>query len=81
MYGMTFNDLLDQCIEFQSEVRVCYWDNRKGERILGDSVANPAAYETLCNQSIKYIYVDKEPGESGEQVIYIEVVNPYDDEE
>lgn len=81
MYGMTFNDMLDQCIEFQSEVRICYYDYRKGERILGDSIANPGVYETLCNQPIKYIYADKEPGESGEQVIYIEVENPYDDEE
>lgn len=27
------------------------------------------------------VHVDKEHGESGEQVIYIEVENPYDDEE
>lgn len=81
MYGMTFNDMLDQNIDFQSEVRVCYWDYRKGERVLGDSVADPAVYETLCNQPIKYIYVDKEPGESGDNVIYIEVENPYDNEE
>lgn len=81
MYGMTFNDMLDQNIDFQSEVRICYWDYRKGERVLGDSVADPAVYETLCNQPIKYVYVDKEPGESGEQVIYIEVENPYDNEE
>lgn len=78
---MTFNDMLDQCIDFQSEVRICYWDNRKGERILGDSVANAKVYDLLYDQPIKYIYVDKEPGESGEQVIYIEVENPYDDEE
>lgn len=81
MYGMTFNDMLDQNIDFQSEVRICYWDYRKGERVLGDSVADPAVYETLCNQPIKYIYVDKEPGESGDNVIYIEVENPYDNEE
>ena len=81
MYGMTFNDMLDQNIDFQSEVRICYWDYRKGERVLGDSVANPALYETLCNQPIKYIYADKEPDESGDNVIYVEVKNPYDDEE
>lgn len=81
MYGMTFNDMLDQNIDFQSEVRICYWDYRKGERVLGDSVADPAVYETLCNQPIKYVYADKEPGESGDNVIYVEVKNPYDDEE
>lgn len=81
MYGMNFNDMLDQGIDFQSEVRICYYDYRKGERVLGDSIADPAVYETLCNQPIKYVYTDKEPGESGEQVIYIEVENPYDDEE
>ena len=81
MYGMTFNDMLDQGIEFQSEVRLCYYDYRQGERILGDSVADPGFYEMLCNQPIKYVYTDKEPKESGEQVIYIEVENPYDDEE
>ena len=78
---MTFNDMLDQGIDFQSEVRLCYYDYRQGERILGDSVADPAVYEALCNQPIKYVYADREPGESGEQVIYIEVENPYDDEE
>lgn len=78
---MTFNDMLDQGIDFQSEVRLCYYDYRQGERILGNSITDPAVYETLCKQPIKYIYVDKEPGESGEQVIYIEVENPYDDEE
>ena len=78
---MTFNDMLDQGIDFQSEVRLCYYDYRRGGRILGDSVTDPAVYETLCNQPIKYVYVDKEYGESGEQVIYIEVENPYDDEE
>lgn len=81
MYGMTFNDMLDQNIDFQSEVRICYYNYRKGGRILGDSVANPAVYETLCNQPIKYIYADKEPDESGDNVIYVEVKNPYDDEE
>lgn len=81
MYRMTFNDMLDQNIIFQSEVRICYWDYRKGERVLGDSIVDPAVYETLCNQPIKYIYADREPGESGEQVIYAEVENPYDDEE
>ena len=78
---MTFNDMLDQGIDFQSEVRLCYYDYRQGERILGDSVTDPGFYEALCNQPIKYVYTDKEPGESGEQVIYIEVENPYDDEE
>lgn len=81
MYGMTFNDMLDQGIDFQSEVRLCYYDYRRGGRILGDSIANPGVYETLCNQPIKYVYTDKEYVESGEQVIYIEVENPYDDEE
>ena len=81
MYGMTFNDLLDQNIDFQSEVRLCYWDYRQGDRILGDRITNPAGYGILCNQLIKSIYADKEPGESGEQVVYIEVENPYDDEE
>ena len=78
---LSLNDMLDQCIDFQSEVRLCYWDYRKCERILGNSVTDPGLYETLCNQPIKYVYTDKEPGESGEQVIYIEVENPYDDEE
>lgn len=78
---MNFNDMLDQGIDFQSEVRICYYDYRKGERVLGDSIADSAVYETLCNQPIKDVYVDKERGESGEQVIYIEVENPYDDEE
>lgn len=81
MYRITFNDLLYQGIEPQGEVRLCYYDYRQGERILANSIANPAVYETLCNQPIKYIYIDKEPGESGEQVIYIEVENPYNDEE
>ena len=55
----------------------------KGQKMFkyGDYVANPAVYETLCNQPIKYIYADKEPGESGDNVIYVEVKNPYDDEE
>ena len=78
---MTFNDMLDQGIDFQGEVRICYYDYRQGERILANSIANPGVYETLCNQPIKYVYTDKEPKESGEQVIYIEVENPYDDEE
>lgn len=81
MYGMTFNDMLDQGIDFQSEVRLCYYDYRRGERILANSIANAKVYDMLYNQPIKYIYADKEPGESGEQVVYIEVENPYDDEE
>lgn len=81
MYRMTFNDMLDQCIDFQSEVRLCYWDYRRGERILGNSITDAKDYDVLYNQPIKSIYADKEPGESGEQVVYIEVENPYDDEE
>ena len=81
MYGLTFNDMLDQGIDFQCEVRICYYDYRQGERILANSIANATVYDMLYNQPIKYIYADKEPGESGEQVVYIEVENPYDDEE
>lgn len=81
MYGMTVNDMLDNCIDFQGEVRVCYYDYRRGERILANSIADAKVYDMLYNQPIKYIYADKEPGESGEQVVYIEVENPYDDEE
>ena len=81
MYGMTVNDMLDNCIDFQGEVRVCYYDYRRGERILANSIADATVYNMLYNQPIKYIYADKEPGESGEQVVYIEVENPYDDEE
>ena len=81
MYGMTVNDMLDNCIDFQGEVRICYYDYRRGERILASSIANATVYNMLYNQPIKYIYADKELGESGEQVVYIEVENPYDDEE
>ena len=81
MYRMTVNDMLDNCIDFQGEVRVCYYDYRRGERILANSIADATVYNMLYNQPIKYIYADKEPGESGEQVVYIEVENPYDDEE
>lgn len=81
MYGMTVNDMLDNCIEFQGEVRICYYNYRRGERILANSIADATVYNMLYNQPIKYIYADKEPGESGEQVVYIEVENPYDDEE
>ena len=81
MCGITFNDMLDQGIDFQGEVRICYYDYRRGERILANSIANATVYGMLYNQPIKYIYADKEPGESGEQVVYIEVENPYDDEE
>ena len=81
MYRMTINDMLDNCIDFQGEVRICYYDYRRGERILANSIADATVYDMLYNQPIKYIYADKEPGESGEQVVYIEVENPYDDEE
>ena len=81
MYRMTVNDMLDNCIDFQGEVRICYYDYRRGERILANSIADATVYDMLYNQPIKYIYADKEPGESGEQVVYIEVENPYDDEE
>lgn len=81
MYRMTVNDMLDNCIDFQGEVRICYYDYRRGERILANSIADTTVYNMLYNQPIKYIYADKEPGESGEQVVYIEVENPYDDEE
>lgn len=81
MYGMTFNDMLDQGIDFQSEVRLCYYDYRKGDRVMANELADQHLYNILANQPIKYIYADKEPDESGEQVVYIEVENPYDDEE
>lgn len=75
---MTYNDMLDSGIEFQSEVRLCYYDYDKEERINADWVKNPALYESCCNQEIKYIYTDKERNEGGELVIYIEVENPFD---
>lgn len=78
---MTFNDMLDQGVEFQSEVRLCYYDYRKGDRVVANELADQRLYDILANQEIRYIYTDKEIGESGEVVIYIEVSNPFDDEE
>ena len=57
---MTFNDMLDSGIEFQSEVRLCYYDDNKEERIIADCVKNSALYESCCNEEIKYIVLRKE---------------------
>ena len=78
---MTYNDMLDQGIDFQSEVRLCYYDYRKGDRVTINELSDPILYNTLTNQEIRYIYTDKEIGEPGEQVIYIEVANPFGEDE
>lgn len=78
---MTFNDMLDQGVEFQSEVRLCYYDYRKGDRVMANESTDSRLYNTLANQEIRYIYTDKEIGESTEQAIYIEVSNPFEEEE
>ena len=70
---MTYNDMLDSGIGFQSEVRLCYYDYDKEERINADWVKNPALYVSCCNQGIKYFYTDQGPKKIGELVIYIEV--------
>ena len=76
---MTLNDMLDQGIEFQSEVRLCYYDYDKDERIKADWVKAPGLYESCCNAEVRYIYTDKEKEENGEIIIYIEVRNPFED--
>lgn len=70
----TLNDLLDQSIEFQSEVRLCYYDYDKDERVVVND--DPEMYQRCSEEPIRYIYTDKERGEEGERVIYIEVRKP-----
>ena len=76
MHRMTFNDLLDQGIEFQGEVRFCYWDDEKEVRVCGKDI--PELYDILKNEPIRYIYPDKESNEHGDVVIYVEVEKPKD---
>lgn len=76
---MTLNDMFNELIEFQSEIRLCYYDDKKEERVIADWVKDPAIYERCCNEEIKYIYTDKENNERGELIIYIEVRNPFED--
>ena len=74
MYGMTFKDLLDYGIDFQSEVRLCYWDDEKEVRVCCKDI--PGLYDILENEPIRYIYTDKESSEHGDVVIYVEVEKP-----
>lgn len=75
MYDMTLADLLEQGISFQSEVRLCYYDYDKDERIIVND--DPEMYQCCADTCpIRYIYTDKERGEEGEPVIYIEVRKP-----
>lgn len=76
MYGMTIKDLLDQGIDFQSEVRLCYWDDEKEVRVCCKDI--PELYDILENEPIRYIYTDKESSERGDVVIYVEVEKPED---
>ena len=74
MCGMTFKDLLDYGIDFQSEVRLCYWDDEKEVRVCCKDI--PGLYDILENEPIRYIYTDKESSEHGDVVIYVEVEKP-----
>lgn len=76
MCRMTFNDLLDQGIEFQGEVRFCYWDDEKKVRVCSKDILG--LYDILKNQPYRYIYTDKESSEHGDAVIYVEVEKPED---
>ena len=76
---MTINDLLDQGIEFQSEVRLCYYDYDKDERVVVND--DPEMYQRCSEEPIRYIYADKEHNEEGERVIYIEVRKPDEENE
>lgn len=76
MYGITVKDLLDQGIDFQSEVRLCYWDDEKEIRVCCKDI--PGLYDILENEPIRYIYTDKESREHGDVVIYVEVEKPED---
>lgn len=79
MYNMSLADLLDQGIEFQSEVRLCYHDYDKDERVVVND--DPEMYQRCSEEPIRYIYTDKERGEEGERVIYIEVRKPNEEDE
>lgn len=76
---MTLNEMQNAGVEFQSEIRLCYYDYDKDERVKADWVKDPGLYESCCNAEIRYIYTDKENEENGELVIYIEVRNPFED--
>lgn len=78
---MTFNDMLDQGISFQTEVHLCYYSYRQQERIEANRMENEELFLKLANQPIRYIYTDKEYPTMASDEIYIEVENPFDDEE
>lgn len=76
---MTLNDMLDQGIEFQSKVRLCYYDYEEEQRVIVNWRRAPGLYERCCNAEIRYIYTDEGAEEDSELIIYIEVLNPFED--
>ena len=78
---MTFNEMLDQGIEFQTEVHLCYYSYSKQERIEATMTSNEKLFYKLANQPIRYIYTDKESAYQNSDEIYIEVENPFEKEE
>lgn len=77
---MTYADMLDAGIEFQGGVRLCYYNYNKERRVVVDYIENPGLYETLCNQEIRYIYPDYQKEALVQHEIYIEVENPFEEE-
>lgn len=71
---LSLRELLEHGVEFQSEVRLCYYDYDKYERVVVND--DPEMYQCCSEEPIRYIYTDKERSEEGERVIYIEVRKP-----
>lgn len=78
---MTFNEMLDQGIEFQTEVHLCYYSYSKQERVEVTMASGEKLFLKLANQPIRYIYTDKESAYQNSDEIYIEVENPFEEEE
>lgn len=60
---MTYNDMINNCVEFQVAVHLCYYDYDTDERIEGN-------VEELGNKEIRYMYTE-------DNEIYIEVEMEY----